>query len=236
MLMRKKSNTLLLIGLVFLALFCLLCLGVAENHKWIQSFDMFWIDAIQSQISSGLTSFILLATELGNIRLVIVLTIIIAIVLFVKKRFADGLWFGGTILFCGVIITKLLKMAFDRDRPEFNQLVQKTGEGFPSGHATGTTVFYGFIALALFLAARTILKRIVIGLTATCFVLFILATRVYLGVHFPTDVVAGLSYGTASVFISMSIYMHLREPLHNLLVRFNLRDESFKKDSIRNVG
>ncbi|WLV24965.1 phosphatase PAP2 family protein [Aciduricibacillus chroicocephali] len=234
--MRKQSNSLLLIGLVFLALFCIICFGVVTNSAWVKTFDLYWIDAIQSHISSGTTSFILVATELGNMRLVIALTIVIAIVLFIKKRFADGLWFGGTILFCGAIATKLLKSAINRDRPEFHQLVSKTSESFPSGHATGTTVFYGMIALALFLAARTVLKRVVIGLVAFCFIWFILATRIYLGVHFPTDVLAGFCFGSASVFISISVYLYARKPLHNLLIKFNLKDESLKTEPSRHVS
>lgn len=233
--MRKKSNALLLIGLIFLAVFCIICLGVVQKAHWIEAFDLFWIDAIQSHISSGTTSFIQIATELGNIRLVIVVTILIAIFLFVKKRFADGLWFGGTILFCGVVATALLKSAFNRDRPEFHQLVVETSKSFPSGHATGTTVFYGMIALALFLMLRTVWKRVVIGIVAVCFILFILATRIYLGVHFPTDVLAGFCFGSASVFISVSLYLHLREPLHHLLSKYHLKDKSIRKSSDRDA-
>jgi len=233
--MKRKSNALLLIGLIFLAIFCIICLGVVQKANWIETFDLFWIDSIQSHISSGTTSFILLATELGNIRLVIILTILIVIFLFVKKRFADGLWFGGTILFCGAIATKLLKSAFDRERPQFHQLVTKTSESFPSGHATGTTVFYGMVALALFLILRTVWKRVLIGFVAICFILFILVTRIYLGVHFPTDVLAGFCFGSASVFISISVYLHMREPLHHLLEKYHLKDKSIKKNSERDV-
>jgi len=224
--MRKLSNSLLLIGLLFLALFCVICMGVAGKSAWIQSFDLYWIDAIQSHISTGKTNAIIWITELGNMRLVIVLTILIAIWLFIKRRFADGLWFGGTILFCGAIATKLLKGAFDRERPHFHQLVSKTSESFPSGHATGTTVFYGMLALAFILVTTALWKKIVIGTVALAGILFILVTRIYLGVHFPTDVLAGFCLGMASVFISVSVYLHMQQPLRRLLQRWHLKDKS----------
>lgn len=223
---KKQSNTLLTIGLVFLALFCVIALGVHENTSWIRSFDRYWISIFQSDITAGKTAFIKIFTELGNIRLVIVLTILLVIWLFWKRRIADGLWLGGTVLFCGVIATKLLKKAFDRERPHVHQLIKKTSESFPSGHATGTTVFYGLLALAFILAVGALWKKFVIGFIAVLWIGSILISRVYLGVHYPTDVLAGFCFGTASVFISVSVYMHAQQPLHNLLEKWRLHDTS----------
>lgn len=224
----RKIPTLSLfaLGFLFLLLFGILAYGVNSDSPWIKSFDMFWINHIQAFVSSGLTNFLKIATELGNIRLIIGLTIIIAVVLFVKKRFADGLWFGGTILFCGVILTKILKKMFDRDRPDFLQLVEKTSESFPSGHATGTTIFYGFIGMLVLLGSVKIGKMILAGLITFLWIFFIMASRIYLGVHFPTDVLAGFFFGIASVFISIATYVHVREPLKEFLEKFHLKDQS----------
>src|SRR5690625_3167289 len=165
-------------------------------------------------------------TELGNIRLIIVLTIIIAIVLFSKRRYAEGLWLGGTILFCAAIMGKILKEMFDRERPQFMQLVERSTESFPSGHATATTIFYGLIGLVIVLAAAKAWKKFVAGLITLAWIVSILVTRVYLGVHFPTDVIAGFLYGMASVFLSVGIYLVVREPLRQLLRKMNLNDRS----------
>lgn len=88
-----------IVGILFLILFGAISWGVYFDSSWIRSFDLAWIDRIQGSISEGKTSFIIKVTELGSMKLVIALTIIIAIVLFFKRRFAEGLWFGGTILF-----------------------------------------------------------------------------------------------------------------------------------------
>lgn len=66
---------------------------------------------------------------------------------------------GNNPFFCAAIGGKILKKIFDRDRPAFLQLIEKTNESFPSGHATATTIFYGFIGLVLILTAVQIWKK-----------------------------------------------------------------------------
>jgi undecaprenyl-diphosphatase len=207
-------------------LFGIVAWGVYFDSGWVNTLDMSWIDRIQGAVSEGKTSFIMKATELGNMKLVIVLTIIIAIVLFIKRKYAEGLWFGGTILFCAAIGGKILKKVFDRDRPAFLQLIEKTNESFPSGHATATTIFYGFIGLVLVLATVHIWKKFVIGFITLAWIGFILITRIYLGVHFPTDVIGGFLYGLAAILLSLGVYLVVQEPLRNLLRKLKLKDQS----------
>src|SRR5699024_3936685 len=179
-----------------------------------------------SNVTETKTTILSLLTEIGNIRLVIVLTIILAIILFVKKWYAAGLWFGGTILVCAAIITKILKEVFDRTRPDFLQLVEKTTESFPSGHATATTIFYGLLVRALILLTTKVWKKIVIGFITLTLIGFILITRIYLGVHFPTDVIAGVLYGSASVLISIGVYQLTATALQQALQKLGLKDQS----------
>jgi len=213
-------------GIIFLILFSIIAWGVYFESSWVKSFDLSWIERIQGSVSESKTAFLMTLTELGNIRLIIVLTIIIALVLFFKRRYAEGLWLGGTILFCAAIMGKILKETFDRDRPQFMQLVERSTESFPSGHATATTIFYGLIGLVIVLAATKAWKKFVAGFITLAWIVFILVTRVYLGVHFPTDVIAGFLYGMASVFLSVGIYLVVREPLRQLLGKTKLNDQS----------
>lgn len=216
----------IIIGFIFLVLFGFVAWGVYFESSWVGSLDLAWIERIQGGISEGKTAFITKITELGNIRLVIALTIIMAIVLFFKRRYAEGLWLGGTILFGAAVMGKILKKAFDRERPQFLQLIEKTNESFPSGHATATTIFYGLIGLVIVLALKEAWKKFVAGFITLAWIVFILITRIYLGVHFPTDVMAGFLYGMATVFISIGVYLPARQPLHKLLRKMKLNDQS----------
>ncbi|WP_052401064.1 phosphatase PAP2 family protein [Oceanobacillus jeddahense] len=223
---RLHPVSFLLTGIIFLLLFGVITWGIYFENSWIHSFDLSWIERIQGTISEGKTSFIMFMTELGSMKAVIAMTIIICIVLFFKRKFAEGLWFGGTILFCAAIGGKVLKKIVDRDRPAFLQLIEKTNESFPSGHATATTIFYGFIGMVLILAVYQVWKKIIIGFITLIWIGFILFTRIYLGIHFPTDVLAGFVYGLAAVFISIGIYLLVREPLRQLLQKLHLADHS----------
>ncbi|MEN1968058.1 phosphatase PAP2 family protein [Lentibacillus sp. N15] len=224
---RERSATPFLVtGAIFLVLFGIVAWGVYVENDWIHTFDLNWIDRIQSHVASGTTAFIKVITELGNVRLVIVLTIIIVILLFWKRRFAEGLWLGGTILVCAAIATKILKKLVDRDRPEILQLITKTNESFPSGHVTATTIFYGLIGIVLLLTVKELWKKWIIALVTLAWIVFIMITRIYLGVHFPTDVLAGFLFGSASVFLSIGVYLIAEEPLRNVLAKLKLRDQS----------
>lgn len=224
---RERSATpFLIIGAIFLVLFGIVAWGVYYENAWVHTFDLNWINRIQAHVANGTTSFIKLITELGNVRLVIVLTVILVIFLFIKRRYAEGLWLGGTILLCAVICTKLLKALVDRDRPHYLQLITKTNESFPSGHATATTIFYGLLGLILLLTVKKMWTKWIVGLVTLVWILFIMVTRIYLGVHYPTDVLAGFLFGAASVFLSVGVYLIAEEPLRHLLAKMKLRDQS----------
>lgn len=224
-----------IIGFLFLILFGIIAWSVHFESSWVASFDLTWIERIQAFVTEGKTSFIMKITELGNVRLVIVLTIILVIMLFFKRKYAEGLWLGGTVLLCAVVAVLTLKKLFDRDRPEYLQLVTKTNESFPSGHATATTIFYGLIGLVLVLATTKLWKKFVVGFITLAWIVFILVTRIYLGVHYPTDVIGGFLFGMASILISMGVYLVAREPLRDLMKKLKLNDQSKTLVRTRNL-
>src|SRR5699024_1701282 len=154
----------LLIGFLFLLLFGVVTCGVLFDSSWVTAFDIKWIDRIQSTVSESRTPFVMKMTELGDIKVIILLTVISVIMLFIKKKYAEGLWLGGTMLLCGAIAVKILKSAIDRDRPDILQLVVKTNESFPSGHSVGTTIFFGLIALVAVLSSIRVWKKWIISI------------------------------------------------------------------------
>lgn len=231
---KLPSSLFILIGLLCFIMFGMMSWGVHIEISWLQSLDLAIIEAVQSNITTSKTAILSTLTEIGNIRLVIGLTIILVLFLFFKKWYAAGLWLGGTILFGAAILTKIIKKVVDRERPDILPLMEKTTESFPSGHATAATVFYGIIGLAIILLMRGLWKRIVIGFITLGLIGFILVTRIYLGVHYPTDVIAGFLYGASVVFVSFGVYCKLSLSLRHVLERFGLADQSelFSEDSV----
>jgi undecaprenyl-diphosphatase len=97
----------------------------------------------------------------------------------------------------GLLLNTLVKLVFQRARPAFdNPLVTLSTFSFPSGHAAGATVWWGFL-LVLYLAHETrAVRRVPAVLGAAAMVVVTALSRVYLGAHFPSDVVAGIAEGT----------------------------------------
>lgn len=114
------------------------------------------------------------------------------------------------VLLCllgGVVLNELLKRLFERARPDAFQVVEAAGYSFPSGHAMVSLCFYGMIA---FLIARNIplwYWRLVVIVSAALFILLIGISRIYLGVHYPSDVLAGYTAGTMWLAFSISLLM-----------------------------
>jgi undecaprenyl-diphosphatase len=97
-----------------------------------------------------------------------------------------------------VAINQILKSRFDRPRPQvFEWGTHVLTSSFPSGHATSATIVYGTVA---YLAARLQKRHFTRWITLTIAALVILLicfSRLYLGVHYPSDVVAGIVTGVA---------------------------------------
>jgi len=182
----------LLAGLLIL-FFGKLAEDVVSNE--IYTFDEVTTHFIRQYTSPPVTSAMKAFTSLGSPGAVfIIATGVIAALLFLRRPLLEPL-FIATATTGSLFIDELLKWVFHRPRPDLNQLVNAAGYSFPSGHSTVSIAFYGSIAYLLW----TYLPRIPIRWLITgCLVLlvfFIGISRVYLGVHFPSDVIGGFTAG-----------------------------------------
>lgn len=110
-------------------------------------------------------------------------------------RARDTRWARFTVVMIGALaLDNLVKPLVGRPRPVFDQLVGGRGASFPSGHATATTAL--LFAAAYYLASgRAPRARAPIWTTAVCGSVLMGVSRVYLGVHWPSDVIAGMVLG-----------------------------------------
>lgn len=105
----------------------------------------------------------------------------------------------------GMLLNVLLKYTFQRARPSFEEpLVTLATYSFPSGHTLSATVFYGFLAVYCICATQRALLRVLIALAASAMVALVALSRVYLGAHYLSDVLAAVAEGCAWLAICIS--------------------------------
>ena len=213
-------------GCIFLLIYLIIAGGVYTESKWVDTLDLALIHLIQGQITETVTAAVSILTDIGGIRQVIVLTVIVTAVLLIKKMYVAGFWLSGTMMLCPVLLTVIMKMAVDRERPDFLVLATEQSQSFPSGHTTASTIFYGLIGTALILAVKGLWKKLAITAVTLMIITFVMLSRIYLGAHFPTDVLGGFCFGIASVFLSISVYQFVLAHLQKLLLKWNLHDKS----------
>lgn len=101
-----------------------------------------------------------------------------------------------------MVLNVALKETFDRARPVVpDPVVQLATYSFPSGHAVAATVFYGIVCTLVFRHARSREVRLAAAAVAVLMVLLVTSSRLYLGAHFLTDVLAGMAEGTLCVLL-----------------------------------
>jgi undecaprenyl-diphosphatase len=129
----------------------------------------------------------------------VVLTLIIAPYIYMKSSKRNGIFFGAMVFIAGGLILAL-KQIFGRLRP-VDGLVQELSHSFPSGHATMAVVFFGLLVY-LFASKK---YKIRAGVVAGILVLIIGLSRVYLRVHWLTDVLGGFVLG--GIILAIGIWI-----------------------------
>jgi undecaprenyl-diphosphatase len=98
----------------------------------------------------------------------------------------------------GMLLNVLMKYAFHRERPRFDDpLVTLSTFSFPSGHTAAATVFYGVLAAYLLVHVRSAGARLAVLGTALFLIVLVAFSRMYLGAHFLSDVLAAVAEGIA---------------------------------------
>lgn len=179
-----------------LAVFVLLGWGVGE--LWTSAAGSLELDAMRevaAQRTAALTDVARVLTWTGSAFLLVPLALIACVALLRaglhREALAVALSLGGARL-----IFNWVKLLVSRPRPPVEHLQAVTGSSFPSGHATQASAFWFSLVFAIAAAGASPKLTRVAGGLALAVVLVVAASRVYLGVHYPSDVVAGMLLGT----------------------------------------
>lgn len=180
-------------SITFLYLFAELAEEMLESE--IKRFDDSIIQFFYHIKNDVLDMILFIFTELGSVWFLTIFSIIIISFLWFKKRDKWSILFFIIGIGGGGLLTKLLKYYFGRERPSIDETIDAIGYSFPSGHSMGSLIFYGF--LGYFLVRTNLRKRIKWISLFICGTLIVLigTSRIYLGAHYPSDVIAGYLAG-----------------------------------------
>jgi len=152
-----------------------------------------WAAAHATDLS---TSILRRFTDLGSTKVVIVITIVVAVFEVVRTRSRGVIVFlAVTVLGVG-LANSLAKTIVNRPRPTIGPLAPFSGMSFPSGHSAAAAACFGACALCLG-RRRAVGTRLVITAVAAALAVMVATSRVLLGVHWTSDAFAGLCFGSA---------------------------------------
>jgi undecaprenyl-diphosphatase len=162
-----------------------------------QAFDEAILRWMSAHHSKALTSTMLEITTLGTGTVLLMIVCVAALFLTLTNHKYSALLLlvatGG-----GLLLDMVLKLHFNRPRPHvFIWGTQAFGSSFPSGHAMGATITYSMVAYLAARLHRRAWARWLTMLVALLVILLIGVSRMYLGVHYPSDVLAGFIMGLA---------------------------------------
>lgn len=193
----KKFN--IFIVVLCLILFSVICYGVL-------SYDSLVIDTkvysfiINNIMNDGLTPILKAITELGGVAFTVLAGVLIF--MFCKKN----RWFITFDLVVVTLVNQVIKHIIRRPRPNVLRLVEESGYSFPSGHSMVSMAFYGIIIYLVYKNVSNKYLKWILIILLSLLILSIGFSRIYVGVHYFTDVAGGFLLGLAYLIIYINIY------------------------------
>jgi membrane-associated phospholipid phosphatase len=187
----------LLAALIVLVLFGALAEEVREGG--VQPLDDAIRAAVHGVASPTVTAVLQVVTQLGSPLFLIPMTMVAALIFLHLRRIRGAILLTATMV--GVsLLNWTLKIFFQRARPEpFFGLSVPSSYSFPSGHALASFCFYGALAALVAVRLRSPVLRALVWASAVVIIVAVGFSRLYLGVHYATDVLAG--YATGFVWV-----------------------------------
>lgn len=188
---------------IILFICLLMFIAILEDvfEKEIMKLDILGYGLISTIISENITPIAIVITNFGGAITLIGLTIIFLLIMKNKKM-------SFSILLNLVIVTFLnifLKNIIQRPRPDDFRLINETGYSFPSGHSMISMAYYGYLIYLIFKFVKNKKLKTFLITFLCILILTIGLSRIYLGVHYTSDVIAGFVLSVSYLIIYTSI-------------------------------
>lgn len=154
------------------------------------------IDAvIQSSIRGNLptiaTEFWSSITIIGNTVIILGISLLLAVFLYYHKKWKMEAYFILTSFVMMGIASTALKYVYQRPRPSIEWLITTIGYSFPSWHTASTMMISGAVVIILHQRMKKSVAKLLLQVSLLVLAILVAISRIYLGVHYPTDIVGG---------------------------------------------
>ena len=205
----KNKQTFLMKGSFALLLFVIIGYVVKFYPEMLINFDQPIQTVIRGNLPDYLTIFFKAITHLIDIPVIITWVLIVAFIFYCKQWKIESFFMLGNLTFAGILIVTF-KNIYQRPRPEILHLVEEKGFSFPSGHSLAVTLMVGSLIVILSQRIKNKTWRKVMQIGLGIYLVSVLVSRIYLGVHYPSDVIASLCVGLGVLFMEFPFYDKLR--------------------------
>lgn len=210
----QNEYLLFVFSLIIPGIICLFALNAfLEITERLQAdelvkFDDLVTDFVYSFRNDGVTSIVTFITDLGDVVTYAIVIPLVGILLYYYGHHRWKLSLQATIVLVSAFLLNVgIKHLISRPRPlEDLRLVTAHSYSFPSGHSMSALAFYGFLIYLTYKHVPNTALKILLILLQSFLILGIGLSRVYLGVHYPTDVLAGFIAGLVWLIICIIVF------------------------------
>lgn len=187
---------------ICLVLFVITTILVCLNK--VQGFDDAVYDLVYKNHNDILDFFFIHYTKLGNT----IPTVIISFAIFIVLQKKDKLLFASAMV-STLFTNQIIKHIIQRPRPPLERrLVEQGGYSYPSGHTMMSLCLYGILIYLIITKVKDKKLKIIFTTLLTIMALLIGVSRIYVGVHYPSDVLGGYFCGLVVIILDVSIVNH----------------------------
>lgn len=184
---------------ILIVIFVMIAREVFKSQLFVSDFVIY--DFLIEHRNPFFTEFFKAITHLGGAIFLIIVTILC--VIFVKNnKYKCVIPINLGVI---VLLNLVLKNFFERPRPNNLRIIEETGFSFPSGHSMASMAFYGYLAYLVFKNVKNKKIRNVLCVLLGLLIFLIGFSRIYLGVHYASDVIAGFCFSMAYLIFMISV-------------------------------
>lgn len=170
--------------------------------------------AFHLQSSSGLTYFFSHMTNIFGDKGGIIVAALLALVLYLLfKQKEATIWFAATVVL-SLALNTVIKVIIGRERPDIHRLAtfaNEAGKSFPSGHSIFATIIFGSIFFICLGKLKNRSSKILLGILCIILIALIMFSRIFVGVHYPSDTIGGFLEGISILLLTYPTYIKYQE-------------------------